>query len=124
MLRDKRSVTNRKKYQREVNKIVREWNQSIKNDWLWNGRFVLRQYAAYFWPYEDKSGATFNVWLEFTDTKTGAQEIMDFNNYDLEWRLGEWMNRCITEYWKVWDEKPNPNEQAQLKGRTPQAVII
>lgn len=122
MLRDKRSVTNRKKYQREVNKIVRERNQSIKNDWLWNGRFVLRQYAAYFWPYEDKSGATFNVWLEFTDTKTGAQEIMDFNNYDLEWRLGEWMNRCITEYWKVWDEKPNPNEQARAAGRKPEEV--
>lgn len=50
MLRDKKSVTNRKKYQREVNKIVRKWNQSIKDDWLWDGRFVLRQYAAYFWP--------------------------------------------------------------------------
>ena len=119
MLRDKRSVTNRKKYQREVNRIVRKWNQSIKNDWLWDGRFVLRQYAAYFWPYEDKSGATFNVWLEFTDTKTGAQEIMDFNNYDLDWHLGEWLNRCITEYWKVWDEVPNPNEQARLEGRRP-----
>ena len=48
MLRDKRSVINRKKYQREVNKIIKKWNQSIKNDWLWNGRFVLRQYAAFF----------------------------------------------------------------------------
>lgn len=119
MLRNKRSVWNRKKYQREVNRIVRKWNKSIKDDWLWNGRFVLHQYAAYFWPYEDKSGATFNVWFEFTDTKTGAQEIMDFNNYDLDWHLGEWLNRCITEYWKVWDEVPNPNEQARLEGRTP-----
>lgn len=119
MLRNKRSVWNRKKYQREVNRIVRKWNKSIKEDWLWNGRFVLHQYAAYFWPYEDKSGATFNVWLEFTDTKTGAQEIMDFTNYSLDWHLGEWLNRCITEYWKVWDEIPNPNEQARLEGRTP-----
>ena len=67
MLRYKNSVMNRKKYQREVNRIVRKWIQSIKNDWLWNGRFVLRQYAAYFWPFEDKSGAEFSVWLEFTD---------------------------------------------------------
>ena len=44
---------------------------------------------------------------------------MDFNNYDLDWHLGEWLNRCITEYWKVWDEVPNPNEQARLEGRTP-----
>lgn len=119
MLRNKRSVWNRKKYQREVNRIVRKWNKAIADDWLWNARFVLHQYAAYFWPYEDKSGATFNVWLEFTDTKTGAQEIMDFTNYDLDWHLGEWLNRCITEYWKVWDEVPNPNEQARLEGRTP-----
>ena len=122
MLQFKKSVTNRKKYQREVNRIVRKWNKSIKEDWLWNGRFVLHQYAAYFWPYEDKSGATFNVWLEFTDTKTGAQEIMDFTNYDLDWRLGEWLNRCITEYWEVWDEKPNPNEQARAAGRKPEEV--
>ena len=122
MLRDKRSVTNRKKYQREVNRIVRKWNQSIKNDWLWDGRFVLRQYAAYFWPFEDKSGAEFSVSLEFIDTKTGATEIKSFNNYGLEWRLGEWMNKCITEYWKVWDEKPNPNEQARAAGRKPEEV--
>ena len=119
MLRYKNSVMNRKKYQREVNRIVRKWNQSIKNDWLWNGRFVLRQHAAYFLPFDDKSGAEFSVQLEFTDTKTGAKEIKNFNNYDLEWHLGEWMNRCITEYWKVWDEKPNPNEQARLEGRAP-----
>lgn len=123
MLRYKNSVMNRKKYQREVNKIVRKWNQSIKNDWLWDGRFVLRQYAAYFWPFEDKSGAEFSVWLEFIDTKTGAKEIKNFNNYDLNWRLGEWMNKCITEYWKVWDEKPNPNEQARAAGRKPEEVL-
>ena len=122
MLRYKNSVMNRKKYQREVNKIVRKWNQSIKNDWLWDGRFVLRQRAAYFLPFDDKSGAEFNVWLEFTDTKTDAKEIKNFNNYDLEWHLGEWLNRCITEYWKVWDEKPNPNEQARAAGRKPEEV--
>ena len=122
MLRYKNSVMNRKKYQREVNKIVRKWNQSIKNDWLWDGRFVLRQRAAYFLPFDDKSGAEFNVWLEFTDTKTDAKEIKNFNNYDLEWHLGEWLNRCITEYWKVWDEKPNPNEQAWAAGRKPEEV--
>jgi len=122
MLRDKRSVTNRKKYQREVNRIVRKWNKSIKEDWLWDGRFVLRQYAAYFWPFEDKSGAEFSVWLEFTDTKTSAKEIKNFNNYNLDWYLGAWMNKCITEYWKVWDEKPNPNEQARAAGRKPEEV--
>ena len=119
MLRDKRSVWNRKKYQREVNRVVRNWNKSIKKDWLWNGRFVLSQDCSFMWPYEDKSGAHFWVNLVFTDTKTGAEEVMDFDNYSLDWHLGEWLNRCITEYWKVWDEIPNPNEQARLEGRTP-----
>lgn len=119
MLSNKRSVWNRKKYQREVNRVVRKWNKVIADDWLWNARFVLRQCAAYFEPYKDKSGATFEVWLEFTDTKTGAKEIQNFNNYDLWWRLSRWMNKCITEYWKVWDEVPDPNEQARLEGRMP-----
>ena len=58
------SAWNRKKYQRTVNKIVREANRNIKDDWLWYGRFTISQVAAYFTPFEDKSGALFQFILE------------------------------------------------------------
>ena len=109
----------RKKYQRALNKIVRNLNNSIKNDWLWNGRFVMRQNCAYCLPFEDKSGVMFHFVLEFKDTKTGRVENNMFDNYDADWAIWEWANRCITEIWNVWDEDPNPNKQARIEGRQP-----
>lgn len=113
---------NRKKYQRALNKEVRELNKSIKEDWLWNGRFVMRQVCAYCLPFEDKSGVMFHFVLEFKDTKTGRVENNMFDNYDAEWRIHEWANRCITEIWDVWSEDPNPNKQARIEGRQPPEI--
>ena len=112
----------RKKYQRAVNLYIRKFNKDIKTDWLWNSRFTLRQKESYFLPFEDHSGAEFIVVLELTDNKTGHIEVKQFNNYDIEWKLYEWANHCITEVWDVWKEDPNPNEQARLAGRTPPEV--
>lgn len=109
----------RKKYQRAVNKIVREVNKSIKNDWLWDGRFVIRQREAYFHPFEDHSGAEFAFVLECIDTKTGKSEFRRFDNYDVDWFIGRWINECITEKFGVWNEDPNPNMQARMAGRHP-----
>lgn len=117
-LRDLHS-TNRKKYKRAVNKLVREFNKSIEKDWLWNKRFVMRQDCAFFYPYSDHSGGEYIVHLIFTDKKTGHKEHSCFNNYELEWHMWEWANECITKIWKVWSETPNPNEQARLEGRKP-----
>ena len=33
---------NRRKHQRKVNKLVRQLNNNIKNDWAWLGRFEMR----------------------------------------------------------------------------------
>lgn len=110
---------NRKKYQRRMNKIVRHLNKSIKNDWLWNGRFVVSQKGAYFQPYEDHSGALYSVIVVCTDTKTGKHEETWLSNYGTAPDLWRWVNKCIVEIWKVWDENPNPNEQARLEGREP-----
>ena len=110
---------NRKKYQRALNKIVRNFNKSIKEDWLWNGRFVMRQDCAYCIPFKDKSGVMFHFVLEFKDTKTGRVENNMFDNYDAEWRIYEWANECISNIWNVWSEDPNPNKQARLEGRQP-----
>lgn len=110
---------NRKKYQRALNKEVRKLNKSIKEDWLWNGRFVMRQSAMWFKPFEDHSGAEFEVILVFIDTKTGRKEAKVFDNYEVEWKMWKWADFCITEIWNVWSEDPNPNKQARLEGRTP-----
>lgn len=118
MLRDLKSLK-RKKYQRALNKEVRTLNKSIKEDWLWNGRFVMRQMCSHFMPFYDKSGAILDVVLEFKDTKTGRVEVNHFDNYGASWQVWEWANRCITEIWDVWSEDPNPNKQARLEGRTP-----
>ena len=116
---NKRKSLSRKKYQRDVNKIVREFNKNIQKDWLWNGRFIMRQDCAYCIPFDDKSGVMFHFVLEFKDTKTGRIENNMFDNYNTEECIYEWANRCITEIWKVWEENPNPNQQARAAGRIP-----
>ena len=119
MLRDKKSPYNRQKYKRATNALVRKFNKSIKDDWLWNGRFVMSQKCAYFLPYEDHSGAEYLVYLKLVDNKTKAEAYQSFINYDMEWHMWEWANKCITEKWNVWKEDPDPNQQARLEGRTP-----
>lgn len=109
----------RKKYQRAVNHLVRTFNKDVQNDWLWNGRFVISQEWTTFEPFDDHSGALFYAGLVITDKKTGYKEYTYFDNYEIEWRMWEWANRCITEIWNVWSEEPNPNAQARLEGRTP-----
>lgn len=110
-------MAKRKIYQRRMNKIVRKINKSIQNDWLWNGRFYIKQYAAWFFPFEDNSGATFEAIYIIHDRKTGRKESAVFDNYNIDWKLSSWANKCITEVWKVWEENPNPIEQAKSEGR-------
>ena len=105
-----KSVWNRKKYQREVNRYVRALNKDIQNDWLWNGRFKVSQEWSAFEPFHDHSGALFTVGLVITDKKTGYKEYNRFDNYDIDWQMWRWVNNCITEVWKVWNETPNPRE--------------
>ena len=121
-LRELKSL-NRKKYQRALNKEVCKLNKNIKEDWLWNGRFVMRQADMWFKPFEDHSGVEFEVILVFIDTYTGRKEEKIFGNFEVEWKMWQWANYCITEVWNVWSEKPNPNERARLEGRTPPKIF-
>ena len=111
--------TNRKKYKRAVNALIRHFNRDVEKDWLWNGRFVMSQEWATFKRFEDHSGALYIVCLVITDKKTGCKEYTYMDNYEIKWHLWEWANWCITEKWKVWNETPNPNQQARLEGREP-----
>ena len=109
----------RKVYQREVNRCVRKVNKSIEKDWLWAGRFYVRQKAAYFHTYEDHSGADFVIKLACYDRKTGQVETRFFTQYGFETRLWMWVNACITDFFEVWNEDPNPYKQAAAAGRFP-----
>ncbi len=111
--------TNRQKYKRAVNALVRAFNEDVKNDWLWNGRFEISQEWANFEPFSDHSGALYTVGLVMIDKKTGYKEYNYFDNYEIEWRMWHWANQCITDTWAVWNEDPNPNQQARNEGRTP-----
>lgn len=108
----------RKKYQRYINKIIRQLNKNIKNDWVWNGRFTIRQKQSRFHTYYDNSGAQLYVLLECKDNKINKtiQHWFETGLF-VESHIWEWVNQCIVEYFDVWAEKPNPYEQAKLEGR-------
>ena len=110
----------RKKYKRAVNKLIRDFNKSMEEDWLWNGRFKILQKQAIFEPFSDHSGALYIVNLVIVDKKTGKEESQFFDNYSICWELYKWANKCIVDYWNVWSEVPDPRTQAKLEGRAPE----
>lgn len=108
----------RKKYQRYVNKIVRELNKNIKNDWVWNGRFTISQKQSKFYIYFDGSGAKLYVLLECKDNKTNRTINHWFETgLFVESKIWEWVNQCIIEDFDVWSENPNPYELAKLRDK-------
>lgn len=104
---------NRKRHQRAMNKLMRDLNKNIENDNLWQGRFYVKQTAAQWYEYEDKSGAELWVVLSFIDKKTGmTYETAETVNHWRMWNGSHlwWkMNDFIVEKVKVWDENPRPN---------------
>jgi hypothetical protein len=102
---------NKKRHQREINRLVREVNKSIKKDDLWYGRFCIKQIESPQWHvYEDKSGAEYFVHLKFIDKCTGryciqAETVNHWrSSFGNGWRLWEKMNWFIVNYLDVWNE--------------------
>jgi hypothetical protein len=102
---------NKKRHQREINRLVREANKSIEKDDLWYGRFCIKQVESPQWHvYEDKSGAEYFVHLKFIDKCTGrywiqAETVNHWRgNFGNGWRIWDKMNWFIVEHCNVWDE--------------------
>ena len=102
---------NKKRHQREINRLVRQANKSIEKDDLWNGRFCIKQVESPQWHvYEDKSGAEYFVHLKFIDKCTGRYWIQaeTVNRWrgssGSGWRIWIKMNRFIVEHCNVWNE--------------------
>lgn len=102
---------NRKRHQREMNRIVRKLNKQIQQDSLWQGRFVIRQIESQWIRYEDGSGTELWVKLKFIDRATGryyvgAHTVNQWRGLRANgWRVFEIMNWLITEHWNVWNEE-------------------
>lgn len=114
---------NRKKHQRAVNRIVRRLNKSIENDELWRGRFICRQKEAYFVTYEDRSGATLTVRLQFYDKKTGITANY-FTHSDaltgifgvgrLFWEMNDFIVN-ICDVWRKEDPRQDKTDYREIK---------
>lgn len=114
-----------KVHQRKMNKMVRDLNENIRKDDLWQGRFTMKQVAAQREVYFDHSGAELWVVLEMKDRKTGhTKQIRDTVNHYYMWNGGHlwWeMNNFIVEDCGVWEENPTPNS-AKYKEKTNEYV--
>lgn len=115
-----RSMWNKKKYQREINKMVRFVNKTLNKDWLWQDRFYVHQNFFCAIPYADHSGMMVHYILEIKDNKTGRIEQQSFDTFDTIYDIFRWINDCIIQYWNIWSEDPNPYEVAKIEGRHPQ----
>lgn len=110
---------NKKRHQREINRLMRAINKNIENDDLWKGRFIIRQVHSPEWSrYEDGSGAELFVCLRCVDRCTGrSYEKWETVNHWRSfrgngWHLWEFMNWFIVEHCGVWSE-PLAKERAQ-----------
>ena len=103
-------TNNRKKVQRQVNKIFRQMNRIIENDDLWRGRFVVRQKHTEWVNYYGSREYFLYVTYEFIDKKTGkvSRPYHDVD-FAIDRRIGIYMNTFIINDCKVW-EKGNPYE--------------
>jgi hypothetical protein len=92
----------RRKAQSRINKRVRALNKNIHDDYLWRGRFFVRQVDANWDRFEDGSGGVLTVWLEIRDKKTGKYMGFAIDNYDRGWKLWTAGNEFIAEHSGVW----------------------
>lgn len=94
----------RRKAQSKINKRVKALNRNIENDYLWRGRFYIRQVDANWERFDDGSGGCLKVWLEIRDKKTGLFMGFAIDNYDRGWKLWEAGNQFIAEHSDVWND--------------------
>lgn len=111
---------NAKVHQRRINRYMRDLNNNIKNDNLWQGRFYVHQIGRQRYNYEDGSGMELWVTLEFVDRKTGrTKQILDtVNSWTFSGDLWIEMNNFIVSDVNVWSEDPRPGTKEWFENIT------
>lgn len=106
----------RKKQQRRINKVIKYVNKKMKEDTLWRGRFQVKQVDMKYIPDAFGGEGLLYPYIQLIDKKTGRT-----NTYWMTYLLSDTfdlaifvkLNTFITEYCKVWSEKPSPREQTE-----------
>ena len=108
----------RKKYQHGINKLVKEVNKSIEEDWLWNGRFVFHIVCNKFEKFEDGSGGMLYIVLRGYDKKTKFYHdyIIDYAPYLTGCKNHLWsiVNHFITEDTDTWKYGNDPYKEKKV----------
>lgn len=99
-----------KKYQRYVNKEIRNINKAIEKDNLWRGRFIIHQIESFFVPFSDKGGTLYLV-LEIIDKSNGLKRLCFTNHFSIDY-IGATLNEfIISEYHAdAWNRRKEPNK--------------
>lgn len=108
----------RKKYQSKLNKLIKELNETIENDPLWNGRFVFHIMYSDFERFKDGSGGLLYVIIRGYDKKSGYYKdytleyapYLKFAKYDI-WEIS---NNFITKDTNVWKNGNNPYDDNKI----------
>ena len=109
----------RKIYQHGINGLVKNLNEAIEEDPLWNGRFVFHIMDSQFERFEDGSGGLLYVTIRGYDKKTKvykdysmqyAPYLKKHSNYDL-WRIS---CKFITEDTDTWKNDNNPYDDERI----------
>lgn len=116
----------RKKYQRKFNKLVKEFNQALKTDNQWLGRFELRQKASWWEEFSDGSGCLLHTYIRCIDKSTNYYKDYHIDyapwsefNYHYLWHT---VNKFIVDDSGVWFENPKPCSEGFAKDYTDKKI--
>jgi len=99
-----------RKHQRWLNRFCRIANQSLANDPLWLGRFVIEQKATVMDWFDDGSGGILRCHMVLRDKKTGITKDWYTDCLEIDWKYFWEMNNFIVDTCKVW-ENEHPYEE-------------
>lgn len=103
----------RKRYQRALNRAIKDLNKNIAGDNLWKGRFYFFQKDARWEEFSDGSGGLLHAYIRGYDKATGyykdfSLEYAPFLSFNA-WHIWSFGNAFITEDVRVWEENPRPS---------------
>lgn len=87
--------TSFKKTQKQINKIVRDYNRALEEDEAFRGRIYIRQYSCGFHEFSDGSGVVWYGVLRVYDKVTNTYKSILCDNYNIQHKLVTEVNNFI-----------------------------
>lgn len=106
---------NRRVHQRWLNKYIRWVNDSIRDDSLWMGRFIVDQVSTDMEWFNDGSGGLMHCHLRFRDKKTGITRDWYTNCLEVRWNIFFKMNDFIIKDCEVWKKEKSYEEKQDYR---------